>query len=187
MSPRYPSGSSRQSAHHLSLQDPASGQQDPILLDALFHNCNYDFDQVNAIIDPILSAPTACQLTTLYIQGIIVQQSAFLVTNLNPDQTIKVLPKSSNWLLGSSSSCAVTIDHLEVSRCHAVIGFSYSSGFYLTDVGSDRGTWLNRRRLNSLERRPLHHGDLLEFGSLRVEFFVSGSGSQLRDSEETCC
>ncbi|NEQ33464.1 MAG: FHA domain-containing protein [Leptolyngbya sp. SIO4C5] len=187
MSPRHPSGSGCQAAHCFSIRDIAASQQDPVLLDALFHNCNYDFEQVSTILDPVLSAPAACQLTSLYLQGIVVQQSAFLVTNLNPRQVITVLPKSANWLLGRSSSCAVTIDHAEVSRCHAAIGFAYGQGFYLTDVGSDRGTWLNRHRLDALERRALKHGDLLEFGSLRIEFFISGDATQLRDMEETCC
>ncbi|NJL84908.1 MAG: FHA domain-containing protein [Leptolyngbyaceae cyanobacterium SM1_1_3] len=187
MLPRYPSGSTRLSAQNLSPEGSTSIQQDPVLLDALFHNCGYDLDQVNAIIDPILSAPAACQLTALYLQGIVVPQSTFVVTNLNSAQAITVLPKGSSWLVGSSSSCAVTVDGAGVSRCHAAISFSCCEGFYITDVGSDRGTWVNRHRLNSLERRCLRHGDLLEFGSLRVEFFISGEASQLLNCEETRC
>jgi pSer/pThr/pTyr-binding forkhead associated (FHA) protein len=61
-----------------------------------------------------------------------------------------------------------------VSRCHAVIGHHPNDGFYIMDLGSSNGTFVNRSRLIPLQQRPLNDGDLIDFSKSRVEFFISG-------------
>jgi pSer/pThr/pTyr-binding forkhead associated (FHA) protein len=55
-----------------------------------------------------------------------------------------------------------------------VIGHQIGQGFYVMDLGSSNGTFVNRSRLTPMEQRLLSDGDLLEFSKFRVEFFISG-------------
>ncbi|MBD2259958.1 FHA domain-containing protein [Pseudanabaena sp. FACHB-2040] len=142
------------------------------VLETLFCNFDFDLEQVSNTIDPILTAQSRCEITSLYIQGIISGSSAFLCTNINDEHAIHVTTKTSSWLVGQSARCAITIPHSEVSACHAAIGYQPDRGFFITDVGSSTGTWINRRQLEPHQRRTLYDGDLLELGSLQVEFFV---------------
>lgn len=56
---------------------------------------------------------------------------------------------------------------LGVSRLHAKI--LYSDGqFYLKDLGSTNGTWLNQMRLEPYEIVPLNHHDVIRLGHLNI-------------------
>ncbi len=54
-----------------------------------------------------------------------------------------------------------------VSRQHIKIQYK-SPLFYVTDLGSSNGTWLNGRRLVANSGRPLRHGDELRLGQLKM-------------------
>ncbi|HEY9736871.1 MAG TPA: FHA domain-containing protein, partial [Trichocoleus sp.] len=142
------------------------------VLETLFHNFDFDLEQVSSTIDPILTAQSRCEVTSLYIQGIVSGSTAFLSTNINDQQVIQVTSRSSSWLIGQSPRCSVAVPHDDVSPCHAAIGYQPDRGFFITDLGSTGGTWVNRRQLQPHQRRTLYDGDLVELGSLRVEFFV---------------
>ncbi len=64
-----------------------------------------------------------------------------------------------------------------MSRRHAVIGHC-PSGFYIADLGSLNGTWVNQRRLIPSQRALLQDGDLIRFGVLGIEFFLSKRNNQ---------
>ncbi len=70
---------------------------------------------------------------------------------------------------------------LGVSRQHAQISFS---GVYtIADIGSTNGTWLNRARLLAHRPYPLHAGDEVRLGSLRLVVYfqlelTNGSGAE---------
>ena len=183
MLPLSASNPSKLAPQALSFKNPHRSDKKPVLIDTLFDNCDYDFEQVSSVIDPILTVQNRCQLTSLYIQGVITKQSTFLATNLNPSQETCLTQSGCNWLLGSSLNCAISIPHQEVSRCHAVIGYSTDLGFYITDVGSDTGTRVNRGLLAPLERRALRDGDIVELGKLWIEFFINFCG-QLESQKE---
>lgn len=167
----------------LSFKNPYLSDKKPVLIDTLFDNCDYDFEQVSSVIDPILTVQSRCQTTSLYIQGVITQQSTFLATNLNLSQETRLTQRGCNWLLGSSPNCAIPIPHNGVDRCHAVVGYSNDLGFYITDIGSETGTRVNRGLLSPLERRALRDGDIIELGGLWVEFFINLCG-QLEPLQE---
>jgi hypothetical protein len=146
-----------------------------MLIDLLLSHCNYDFAVVSDLIDPLLTAESRCQLTSLYIHGIVTPHGPLLATNLDtagqPNQVRLLSGAATTWLLGRSQTCAIALCDRTVSRCHATLGFCPRDGFYLIDVGSRGGTYVNRHLLLTHHRRPLRDGDLLEFGRLRVEFF----------------
>jgi hypothetical protein len=54
---------------------------------------------------------------------------------------------------------------LGVSRLHAKILY-VDSQFYLKDMGSINGTWLNQLRLEAYQIVPLDHGDKIRLGQL---------------------
>jgi pSer/pThr/pTyr-binding forkhead associated (FHA) protein len=120
-----------------------------------------------------VSASQRCQITPSYIQAVTTGRTRFLVTNLTEPAISDMTPIASSWLLGRSSACAIPIAHRSVSRCHAVIGHHSTLGFYITDIGSSNGTWVNYHSLARTERRFLKDGDLLQLGKLQIEFFLS--------------
>jgi hypothetical protein len=58
-------------------------------------------------------------------------------------------------------------DEKGVSRRHVKIQYK-SPLFYVTDLGSSNGTWLNGRRLVPNSGRPLRNGDELRLGHLKM-------------------
>jgi pSer/pThr/pTyr-binding forkhead associated (FHA) protein len=147
--------------------------QYPTLMDGLLADCNYNRDEVIALYQQILKAPSRCQLTSSYIQAVATGQTTFLVTNFSCDQDYCLLESTSTWLIGRDATCAITIPDSSISRCHAVIGYHPIDGIYIADVGSINGTRVNRHRLLHRERRTLQDGDLLQLGELKVEFFLA--------------
>lgn len=69
----------------------------------------------------------------------------------------------------------LTSDHGQkhgVSRKHAVVRVG-NQGISLIDLGSTNGTILNNRRLPPNEPYPLNDGDIISFGRLKVQIYLS--------------
>lgn len=148
-------------------------RQNPLISRSLLSDCNHDLAQVTTIIEPLLNPTARCSVAAHYIQAIATERTSFLATNLTPTPDLQITDLSSSWLIGRSSRCAISLQDGSVSRCHAVISYCPETGFSLTDVGSSNGTFLNCRRLPTLERTALHDGDLIRFGNVQIEFFLS--------------
>ncbi len=74
--------------------------------------------------------------------------------------------------LGRSSKCDIVIVQPEVSRTHARL-FWQDDGYWVEDLSSTNGTWLNGRRLPPHEPAPLKPGDVIGLGpNVRLEFHV---------------
>ncbi|MCL6440173.1 MAG: FHA domain-containing protein, partial [Thermoleophilum sp.] len=67
---------------------------------------------------------------------------------------------------GRSPKADVFLDDVTVSRNHAVV-VRRRDGFYIDDLGSLNGTYVNRRRIDS---HRLSHGDELQIGKYRLTF-----------------
>lgn len=149
-------------------------QENPAISSSLLAECDYNFDKVKTLIRPALDARDRCQVASFYIQAVATERNAFLLTNLNRSQAPDVTELSSSWLVGRNSTCDIVLLHATISRFHAAIGYLPREGFYLTDLNSANGTWVNHRRLESMQRCPLQDGDLIRISSLDIEFFLSG-------------
>lgn len=68
--------------------------------------------------------------------------------------------------IGRSPNADVFLDDVTVSRNHAVV-VRRRDGFYIDDLGSLNGTYVNRRRIDS---HRLSHGDELQIGKYRLTF-----------------
>jgi hypothetical protein len=160
-------------------------EQNPSLSETLIAELGHDISQVSTIIEPILHAPTRCEISGYYIQAVSTGRTAFLTTNLPDARSTHVSEVATNWLVGRSSNCTVAVLDRRVSRCHSVLRYTPNLGFSIKDLGSSNGTYVNRTRLAPLEQRILQDGDLLEFSKFRVEFFISGwsaSNALLQDT-----
>ncbi len=126
----------------------------------------------NRLPDPV--HPSDCgTLQSYYIQAAQHNHRAFLTTNLSSGDAAQVTALSSTWLIGRSRNCAIVVHDRSVSRCHAVVGYDVQQGFYLMDVGSSNGTYLNQKRLSVLKRYSLRDGDVIMLCNLQFEFFIA--------------
>lgn len=87
-------------------------------------------------------------------------------------------------LFGRLSSCDVCLEHPSVSRYHAVLQHRAAGlegecdgqgpGFYLYDLGSTHGTFLNKTRIPPRTYRRVHVGHVLRFGGSTRLFLLQG-------------
>lgn len=143
----------------------------PAISRSLLLDCGHDIDKISTLVEPILDAPKRCA-TSYYIQAVTTGRTAFLTTNLSNPNHSQPSAIASTWMIGRSRKCAIVVPNPSVSRCHAIIGHSADEGFYLMDVGSSNGTFLNHQRLPILERRSLLDGDSISLSHLLVEFYA---------------
>jgi hypothetical protein len=69
-------------------------------------------------------------------------------------------------MVGRSPECEIFLDDVTVSRRHAVLT-RRDDGFYINDLGSLNGTYVNRRRVESAK---LSDGDDVQIGKYRLTF-----------------
>ncbi|XP_008579562.1 PREDICTED: kanadaptin [Galeopterus variegatus] len=87
-------------------------------------------------------------------------------------------------LFGRLSSCDLCLEHPSVSRYHAVLQHRASGpdgecegqapGFYLYDLGSTHGTFLNKTRIPPRTYCRVHVGHVLRFGGSTRLFILQG-------------
>jgi pSer/pThr/pTyr-binding forkhead associated (FHA) protein len=58
-----------------------------------------------------------------------------------------------------------------VSRRHAQI-IKARNGYFITDLGSSNGTYVNDRPLSPQKPRRLHNGDQIEIGEVVIQFLL---------------
>ena len=70
--------------------------------------------------------------------------------------------------------CDLTIDHSSVSLKHAFLGTD-ENGFFIEDLHSRHGSFVNRKRIEPEEKYYLSDGDLIGFGKKEyIMHFVHG-------------
>jgi class 3 adenylate cyclase len=82
----------------------------------------------------------------------------------------RILPVAGACGIGRSSSNAVHLESLDASRRHALIQAQNAAEFWLVDLGSSNGTYLNGRRL--VQPRPLAEGDRITVAGSDLVFHV---------------
>lgn len=78
------------------------------------------------------------------------------------------------------SFCELVLDDRRVSRLHSVIS-QLNGEFYIRDEGSSGGTFVNRRKLGTVDNQKLDHNDIINFNEVEYRFEVTaempGEGS----------
>jgi pSer/pThr/pTyr-binding forkhead associated (FHA) protein len=77
-------------------------------------------------------------------------------------------PEGERTTIGRSPECEIFLDDVTVSRKHAVV-IRRDDAFFIEDLGSLNGTFLNRRRIESGQ---LADGDELQIGKYRLSFLL---------------
>jgi len=77
-------------------------------------------------------------------------------------------PEGERTTIGRSPDCEIFLDDVTVSRKHAVLT-QRDDGFFIEDLGSLNGTFLNRHRIESGQ---LDDGDELQIGKYRLTFLL---------------
>ena len=75
-------------------------------------------------------------------------------------------PQGERTTVGRSPDCGIFLDDVTVSRRHAVL-VARDGEYYIEDLGSLNGTYVNRRRIESAR---LDDGDELQIGKYRLTF-----------------
>lgn len=71
------------------------------------------------------------------------------------------------WVMGRSPECDVVLDVAAISRRHVILT-EETGGFFVQDLGSRNGTYINSQRV--VDRAPLRHGDKMLICDLLFEF-----------------
>lgn len=113
-----------------------------------------------------------------YIQGIIKDQQVHLVTNLLSGKTQALIQHQKIWTIGRDvRQVGLPISDKQLSRCHAAIKYVDRQGFYLIDLESSNGSFVNGERIRQAHR--LEDGDRLRLGSLTIAFFLCNVSTEL--------
>ncbi|MBD1870783.1 FHA domain-containing protein [Cyanobacteria bacterium FACHB-471] len=111
-----------------------------------------------------------------YIQGVVLNRQIYLTTNLRDGTTQMLSQPQNTWIIGRDSrQVTLPIADKRLSRCHAVIRYVDHQGFYLTDLNSSNGSYVNGEKVQ--RSLLLKDGDRVRLGSLTL-VFLSGNESQ---------
>jgi pSer/pThr/pTyr-binding forkhead associated (FHA) protein len=105
-----------------------------------------------------------------------------LLVQLELNQVLNLETSQNSVLVGRSSKCKFVIKHPSISRSHCQIDY-VDGKFYVTDLKSLNGTFINGNRLIPLKRAPLPDQADLRLGSLGCELmesFPSSDKSQIQ-------
>ncbi|XP_029837936.2 kanadaptin [Ixodes scapularis] len=92
-------------------------------------------------------------------------------------------------VVGRKEDCDVVMEHPSVSRYHAVVQFRAAveekskSGFYVYDLGSTHGTFVNKEQIHAKSYKRLNVGHMVKFGGSSRTFILEGPAE---DQEEEC-
>ncbi len=112
-----------------------------------------------------------------FIQGVIQENQVDLITNLLRDRTEVLVQPQNWWIVGRDRNAGISFPDKRLSRRHALVQYVADQGFYLLDLNSTNGSYVNGEPV----RRPmlLKDGDRVRLGSLSFTFFLCQDSRQL--------
>lgn len=112
-----------------------------------------------------------------YIQGVVQGQQVYLTTNLLQDGGTALVQPQQVWVIGRDRTVALSIQDKRLSRHHAAIQHIENQGFYLIDLNSTNGSFINGEPVRDCAL--LRDGDKIRLGSITFYFFVCRSSQML--------
>ncbi|MBE9129940.1 MULTISPECIES: FHA domain-containing protein [unclassified Coleofasciculus] len=133
------------------------------------------YEYHRSLLDEILQLENADQqtlsrLATRYVTGVIQCEQSYLITNLVESKTQTLLQPQGIWTIGRARQLAMSIPERHLSRYHAVIQYIQDHGFYLIDLNSTNGSFVNGEPIH--EPMLLKDGDRLRLSNLTFSFFL---------------
>ena len=115
--------------------------------------------------------PAAGEALPHYVHGIVQGVHAYLITNLMGGESETLLQSQMIWTLGRNRQVSILLRDSGLSRRHAAIQYITRQGFYLIDLGSMNGSFVNGMRVK--QRHLLEDGDRVTMGSMSFIFYTS--------------
>ncbi|AOY81650.1 FHA domain-containing protein [Moorena producens JHB] len=106
---------------------------------------------------------------TRYVAGVIQGQQAYLLTNLVNGKSQTLLQPQGIWTIGRGRQSAIQLPEKRLSRHHAVIQHIHKQGFYLIDLESTNGSFINGKRVKV--PHLLKDGQYVRLASISFCFF----------------
>lgn len=113
-----------------------------------------------------------------YVQGMIQGEQAYLMTNLLDGRTQRFFQPQGIWVMGRDRHVALAIRDQWLSRRHAAIQYIENEGFYLVDLNSTNGSFVNGEPI--MQRQLLQDGDQIRLGTLTISFFICQTAQILK-------
>jgi adenylate cyclase len=114
-----------------------------------------------------------CSYLHLYIAAYvtvdILGQNPYLLLHTEKGQRFFPLVGRPYWTIGRSKDNAIVIKDQCISRNHAILQSTETGDFYLIDLGSRNGTFVNGRRVAIPV--TIHDKDRITFGKTEVQFY----------------
>ncbi|NEQ23117.1 MAG: FHA domain-containing protein, partial [Microcoleus sp. SIO2G3] len=123
---------------------------------------------------------TFASIATRCVTGIIQGQTACLVSNLANGKTQTLLQAQGIWTIGRDRQLSIPIPDRRLSRHHAAIQYIQNQGFYLVDLGSMNGSFVNGEPLPG--RHLLRDGDRIRLSNLTFSFFLCNDTQRLEET-----
>jgi len=109
------------------------------------------------------------EIQPVQIEDVVADTGAALVIRAGGGRTGESFPLEGERLtVGRRPESDIFLDDVTVSRDHAVI-VRRGADYYLDDLGSLNGTYVNRQRVDSTE---LANGDELQIGKFKLTFYT---------------
>ena len=99
---------------------------------------------------------------------ILLGQNPYLLLHTEKGQRFFPLVGRAYWTIGRSKDNDIVIKDHCISRNHAILQSTETGDFYLIDLGSRNGTFVNGRRVAIPV--TLHNKDRITFGKTEVQF-----------------
>ena len=120
------------------------------------------------------SVPTRC------VTGVVQGEQVYVVSNLADGKTQTLLQSQGIWTIGRDRQLAIPIADRRLSRRHAVIQYIKDEGFYLVDLDSTNGSFINGEPVHG--RMPLKDGDRVRLSNLAFSFFLCNDTQTLDET-----
>jgi len=96
---------------------------------------------------------------------------SLLLVKRGPNAGSTFLLEAGSTTVGRSTDSAVFLDDITVSRAHAVFERRDDGSWFVRDVGSLNGTYVNGEQVDETK---LASGDEVQIGKFKLTFFASG-------------
>lgn len=141
------------------------------------------YEHHRSLLDEILQLENTSNkifgVTTRCITGIIQGKQVYLLTNLVDGNTQSLQQPQGIWTIGRDRLLAISIPDLRLSRRHAAIQYIENQGFYLTDLESTNGSFVNGEPVHG--RLLLKDGDRIRLSSLAFSFFLCNDAQTIAE------
>lgn len=105
-----------------------------------------------------------------FITGVIQEGQAHIITNLVDGKTQTLIQSQGIWSIGRDRQLSIAIPDRRLSRRHAAIQYVPNQGFYLVDLDSTNGSFVNGEPAHG--RFFLRDGDSIRLSSIAFSFFL---------------